>query len=87
MTLLIRILTFGVGIVIGGIAVGVWIYSEMQLMNILFVALFLPIGIWFVISAFLPKKNVNNELAGNFTSTGLVELPLSLVAALWSAIS
>ena len=78
-----RVLTFLVGVVIAGIGIIVWINQEMESAQIWFVAITVPVGIWFCISALLPAKNSNHKAASFISTTTLYQLPLLLVAAIW----
>lgn len=79
----LRLSTFFTGVLICGLALIVWVQSELEIWNILFIAVFLPVGIWFVIASILPHKPTNDVIGDTAISAGLLELPLKLAAALW----
>lgn len=56
----------------------------MEFENILFVALFLPLGIWCVVASFLSGKEINETIGDTSMSTGLSLLPIKLISALWT---
>lgn len=86
-SLLMRVSTFFTGLLLSGLALIVLIQSELQVWNILFIAVFFPIGIWFVVASILPHKATNDVIGDTAISSGLLELPLKLVAALWVSLN
>jgi hypothetical protein len=82
-SLLMRLSTFFTGLLIGGLALIVWAQSELQIWNILFIVVFLPMGIWFVVASILPHKPTNDVIGDTALSAGLLELPIKIVAAIW----
>ncbi|PUB82726.1 MAG: hypothetical protein DBP02_13750 [gamma proteobacterium symbiont of Ctena orbiculata] len=78
-----RLSTFLTGLLIAGLALIVWVQSELEVWNILFIVVFLPIGIWFVVASILPHKPTNEVIGDVALSTGLLELPIKIVAAIW----
>lgn len=82
-SLLMRVSTFFTGLIIAGLALIVWAQSELEIWNILFIVVFLPIGIWFVVASILPHKPTHDVIGDTALSAGLLELPIKLVAAIW----